>query len=203
MKEQLGQAEDKVREIHLRLGARPTAHYLFADSTSPRLYRVGEEGRCLEAGSSEDAASYVRIPVLPHIYIQRSQYLTISRPAEIINSTKHTIILRTSRKVLETSAALSARKSTSYHPLPPPPKPKQLSLPLHPRSHNQRPLVMPSPVPVWPAVSSCSNNTQELERTHSQQLWRSMPWPASVLVKPDLLRTLRSKVDSWQAGAQH
>ena len=203
MKEQLGQAEDKVREIHLRLGARPTTHNLFADSTSPGLYRVGEEGRCLEASSSEDAASYVRIPVLPHIYIQRSHYLTTSRSTVISTLTKHTIILRTSRKVSVTSAALSARKSTSYQPLPLPPKPKQLSLPLHPRSHNQRPSVMPSHVPVWLAVSFCSNNMQELERTHLQQLWRSMPWPASVLVKQDLLRTPRSKVDSWQAGARH
>jgi hypothetical protein len=196
VKEQLGQAEDKVREIHLRLGARPTAHYLFADPTSPGLYRVGEEGRCLETSSPKDAASYVRIPVLLHFYIQRSQYLTTSRFTVISTLTKHTIILRTSRKVSVTSAALSARKSTSYQPLPLPPKPKQLSLPLHPRSHNQRPSVMPSPVPVWPAVSSCSNNTQELERTHLQQLWRSMPWPANVLVKQDLLRTPRSKVDS-------
>jgi hypothetical protein len=29
------------------------------DSTPSRLYRVGEEGRCIEAGSPEDAAGYV------------------------------------------------------------------------------------------------------------------------------------------------
>lgn len=37
------------------------------DPTSPGLHRVGEEGRCIEAGSSEDASGDVSIFQI-HIY---------------------------------------------------------------------------------------------------------------------------------------
>ena len=59
VKEQLGQADDKVRQ-YTNLFARMLICELSSiDPASSRLHRTGKEGRCLEAGSPEDATGYV------------------------------------------------------------------------------------------------------------------------------------------------
>lgn len=116
--------------------------------------------------------------------------------------TKDTITLRTSRRAWETLAAQSAKRFTSYHPQPPLLRPKQPSLLLPLRNHNQRRSTMPSLGPVWPAASSSNNKMPVPVKTLSQPPWKSMRSPVSVLVKLDLHKTLRSRVNSSQAGAQ-
>ena len=99
-----------------------------------------------------------------------------------------------------TSVAQSARKYTFYQLPLHPPKRKLPSLRLHLRSHNLKHSTTQSPVPHWPAATFCNNNILAREKIPLRLLLRSMPWRKSVLARPDLPRTLKSKAASLLAG---
>jgi hypothetical protein len=85
VKEQLGQAEDKVRKVPCCLAQGLLLTLLFTDPTSSGLYRVGEASRRIEAGPSKDAPGYVSLIYLQS-YISRSiQCLINSR----VNSSQY------------------------------------------------------------------------------------------------------------------
>lgn len=85
MKEQLGQAEDKVRKMPCCLAQGLLLTLLFTDPTSSGLYRVREASRRIEAGPSKDAPGYVSFIYLQSYISSSIQCLINSR----VNSSQY------------------------------------------------------------------------------------------------------------------
>jgi hypothetical protein len=85
VKEQLGQAEDKVRKMPCCLAQGLLLTLLFTDPTSSGLYRVREASRRIEAGPSKDAPGYVSFIYLQSYISSSIQCLINSR----VNSSQY------------------------------------------------------------------------------------------------------------------